>query len=125
MDRITLSDEANIAAYDGADYLENNCAEEPSKLCEFKRVAGRILKTVDSVHQNVQTLDECRDLCLTAPFRCHSYDYNETGELVCRLSHHSRATLTDLSEPTSPSRRPPLTSSPPATMSPSIAAPVR
>ncbi|EDW99227.1 uncharacterized protein LOC6539013 isoform X2 [Drosophila yakuba] len=99
MDRITLSDEANIAAYDGADYLENNCAEEPSKLCEFKRVAGRILKTVDSVHQNVQTLDECRDLCLTAPFRCHSYDYNETGELVCRLSHHSRATLTDLSEP--------------------------
>ncbi|KAH8326471.1 hypothetical protein KR067_008776 [Drosophila pandora] len=99
MDRITLSDEANIAAYDGADYLENNCAEEPSKLCEFKRVAGRILKTVDSVHQNVQSLDECRDLCLTAPFRCHSYDYNETGELVCRLSHHSRATLTDLSEP--------------------------
>ncbi|KAH8295455.1 hypothetical protein KR018_011354 [Drosophila ironensis] len=99
MDRITLSDEANIAAYDGADYLENNCAEEPSKLCEFKRVAGRILKTVDSVHQNVQSLDECRDLCLTAPFRCHSYDYNETGERVCRLSHHSRATLTDLSEP--------------------------
>ncbi|KAH8250321.1 hypothetical protein KR026_010892 [Drosophila bipectinata] len=99
MDRITLSDEANIAAYDGADYLENNCAEEPSKLCEFKRVAGRILKTVDSVHQNVQSLDECRDLCLTAPFRCHSYDYNETGELVCRLSHHSHATLTDLSEP--------------------------
>ncbi|KAH8383570.1 hypothetical protein KR009_009342 [Drosophila setifemur] len=99
MDRITLSDEANIAAYDGADYLENNCAEEPSKLCEFKRVAGRILKTVDSVHQNVQSLDECRDLCLTAPFRCHSYDYNETGDLVCRLSHHSRATLTDLSEP--------------------------
>ncbi|XP_030371075.1 uncharacterized protein LOC115621547 [Scaptodrosophila lebanonensis] len=99
MDRITLSDEANIAAYDGADYLENNCAEEPSKLCEFKRISGRILKTVDSVHQNVQSIDECRDLCLTAPFRCHSYDFNETGEHVCRLSHHSRATLTDLSEP--------------------------
>ncbi|EDW27965.1 GL27254 [Drosophila persimilis] len=99
MDRITLSDEANIAAYDGADYLENNCAEEPSKLCEFKRISGRILKTVDSVHQNVQSIDDCRDLCLTAPFRCHSYDYNETGEHVCRLSHHSRATLTDLSEP--------------------------
>ncbi|XP_002072742.3 uncharacterized protein LOC6650695 [Drosophila willistoni] len=99
MDRITLSDEANIAAYDGADYLENNCAEEPSKLCEFKRISGRILKTVDSVHQNVQSIDDCRDLCLTAPFRCHSYDYSETGEHVCRLSHHSRATLTDLSEP--------------------------
>ncbi|KAH8312097.1 hypothetical protein KR044_009403 [Drosophila immigrans] len=99
MDRITLSEEANIVAYDGAEYLENNCAEEPSKLCEFKRVSGRILKTVDSVHQNVQSIDDCRDLCLSAPFRCHSYDYNETGEHVCRLSHHSRATLSDLSEP--------------------------
>ncbi|KAM8704693.1 hypothetical protein ACLKA7_009194 [Drosophila subpalustris] len=99
MDRITLSEEANIVAYDGAEYLENNCAEEPSKLCEFKRISGRILKTVDSVHQNVQSIDDCRDLCLTAPFRCHSYDYNETGEHVCRLSHHSRATLSDLSEP--------------------------
>ncbi|KAH8417434.1 hypothetical protein KR222_004114 [Zaprionus bogoriensis] len=99
MDRITLSEEANIAAYDGAEYLENNCAEEPSKLCEFKRISGRILKTVDSVHQNVQSIDDCRDLCLTAPFRCHSYDFNETGEHVCRLSHHSRATLSDLSEP--------------------------
>ncbi|XP_034486427.1 uncharacterized protein LOC117790921 [Drosophila innubila] len=99
MDRITLSEESNIVAYDGAEYLENNCAEEPSKLCEFKRVSGRILKTVDSVHQNVQSIDDCRDLCLSAPFRCHSYDYNETGEHVCRLSHHSRATLSDLSEP--------------------------
>lgn len=33
------------------------------------------------------------------PSRCHSYDYNDTGDMVCRLSHHSRATLTDVMDP--------------------------
>ncbi|XP_026474541.1 uncharacterized protein LOC113378226 [Ctenocephalides felis] len=32
-------------------------------------------------------------------FRCHSYDYGDTGEMVCRLSHHSRATLSDIQDP--------------------------
>lgn len=53
----------------GSDYLENNCAEEPNKLCEFKRLAGRILKTVDSVYQDVSNVDECRELCLNSPYR--------------------------------------------------------
>lgn len=53
----------------GADYLENNCAEEPNKLCEFKRLSGRILKTVDSVYQDVSSVDECRELCLNSPYR--------------------------------------------------------
>ncbi|EDV94507.1 uncharacterized protein LOC6567315 [Drosophila grimshawi] len=99
MDRITLSAAGSVEAYEGADYLENNCAEEPSKLCEFKRISGKILKTVDSVYQDINTIDECRDLCLNSPYRCHSYDYNDTGDMVCRLSHHSRATLTDVMDP--------------------------
>lgn len=53
----------------GTDYLENNCAEEPNKLCEFKRLSGRILKTVDSVYQDVSNVDECRELCLNSPYR--------------------------------------------------------
>lgn len=53
----------------GSDYLENNCAEEPNKLCEFKRLSGRILKTVDSVYQDVSNVDECRELCLNSPYR--------------------------------------------------------
>lgn len=69
MDRITLSAGASVEPYDGADYLENNCAEEPSKLCEFKRISGKILKTVDSVYQDINTIDECRDLCLNSPYR--------------------------------------------------------
>ncbi|XP_062127129.1 uncharacterized protein LOC133839544 [Drosophila sulfurigaster albostrigata] len=99
MDRITLSAGSSVEAYEGADYLENNCAEEPSKLCEFKRISGKIMKTVDSVYQDINTIDECRDLCLNSPYRCHSYDYNDTGDMVCRLSHHSRATLTDVNDP--------------------------
>lgn len=69
MDRITLTGANNVEPYDGADYLENNCAEEPSKLCEFKRISGKILKTVDSVYQDINSIDECRDLCLNSPYR--------------------------------------------------------
>jgi len=32
-------------------------------------------------------------------FRCHSYDYGDTGPQVCRLSHHSTATLLLIEEP--------------------------
>ena len=32
-------------------------------------------------------------------FRCHSYDYNDTGDNVCRLSHHSASTLSQIEEP--------------------------
>ncbi|XP_055587928.1 uncharacterized protein LOC129740317 [Uranotaenia lowii] len=99
MDRITLAGSSAFQAADEADYLENNCAEEPTKLCEFKRMSGRILKTVDSVYQDVASVDECRELCLSSPYRCHSYDYGDTGDMVCRLSHHSRATLADIQDP--------------------------
>lgn len=99
MDRLTLAGSSAFVAKTGAEYLENNCAEEPTKLCEFKRLSGKILKTVDSVFQDVSSVDECRELCLGSPYRCHSYDYGDTGDMVCRLSHHSRATLADIQDP--------------------------
>lgn len=99
MDRITLAGSSAFKPNDDIDYLENACAEEPNKLCEFKRLSGRILKTVDSVYQDVSSVDECRELCLNSPYRCHSYDYGDTGDMVCRLSHHSRATLADVQDP--------------------------
>nr|CAH7728314.1 unnamed protein product [Callosobruchus chinensis] len=99
MDRITVAGSTAFQPASGYDYMENNCIEEPSKLCEFKKLSGRILKTVDSVYQDVASVDECRELCLNSPYRCHSYDYGDTGEMVCRLSHHSRATLSDIQEP--------------------------
>lgn len=96
MDRITVAGSTSFQVADGYEYMENNCVEEPTKLCEFKKLSGRILKTVDSVYQDVGSVDECRELCLNSPYRCHSYDYGDTGEMVCRLSHHSRATLADI-----------------------------
>ena len=35
-------------------------------------------------HQDVPTMEACRDLCLTAPYRCYSFDYADTGDRVCR-----------------------------------------
>jgi len=99
MDRLTVAGSGAFVSTQGYDYLENNCVEEPVKLCEFKKLSGRILKTVDSVYQDVYSLEECKELCLNSPFRCHSYDYGDTGEKVCRLSHHSRATLADIQDP--------------------------
>ncbi|CAH1134466.1 unnamed protein product [Ceutorhynchus assimilis] len=99
MDRLTVAGSSAFVSADGYDYMENNCIEEPTKLCEFKKLNGRILKTVDSVYQDVGTLEECKELCLNSPYRCHSYDYGDTGEMVCRLSHHSRATLADIQDP--------------------------
>lgn len=99
MDRVTLGTSSPLKASEGVEYLENNCIEEPTKLCEFKRLSGRILKTVDSVYQDITNVDECRELCLNSPFRCRSYDFGDTGEMVCRLSHHSRSTLSDIQDP--------------------------
>jgi len=54
---------------------------------------------VDSVWQAIDSKEDCEDLCNNAPFRCHSYDFNDTGDNVCRLSHHSAHTLTQIEEP--------------------------
>lgn len=100
MNRLTVSGSSSMMkANEKAEYLENNCIEEPTKMCEFKRLNGKVLKTVDSVFQDVTNVDDCRELCLNAPFRCHSYDFGDTGEMVCRLSHHSRVTLSDIQDP--------------------------
>ena len=32
-------------------------------------------------------------------FRCHTYDYGATGPGICRLSHHSSATLRHIDDP--------------------------
>lgn len=99
MDRHTMAGTGAFKPSSNSDYMENNCVDDPVKLCEFQKLDGRILKTVDSVFQDVSTIDDCRQLCLTAPYRCHSFDYADTGENVCRLSHHALATLTNIQEP--------------------------
>lgn len=68
-------------------------------LCRRDYNAGRILKTVDSIYEDVDNVEECRELCLSDKERCNSYDYGDVGDKVCRLSHHTAATLTVVADP--------------------------
>lgn len=69
--------------------------QEPNRMCEFRKIENRLLKTVDALYEGIATIEECRQLCLEAPFRCHTFDF----EGVCRLSHHATATVTQVQEP--------------------------
>ena len=83
------------------DYYETNCIREPSSLCDFKQIKGKMLKTVDSVYQNVSTIEECQEICLKSKYRCHSYDFGDPNDSkkVCRTSHLDSASLTHIEEP--------------------------
>merc|ERR1719348_1201055 len=99
MDRHAMAGRPGFGPQEGIDYMEINCVANPTELCLYNKVRGKILKTVDAVYQAIASEEDCRDLCNNAPFRCHSYDYNDTGDDVCRLSHHSAVTLTQVEEP--------------------------
>ncbi|XP_059099096.1 uncharacterized protein LOC131893159 [Tigriopus californicus] len=99
MDRHTVNSRNAFFPAIGIDYLENNCAEKPSSVCNFKPIKGQILKTVDSVFANIGSQKECEQLCVSSTYRCHSYDYGDTGTNICRMSHHSSETLRNIREP--------------------------
>jgi hypothetical protein len=85
---------ALVAAAPASLYMESNCVEDPGRLCDFREVRGRLLKTVDSVWEGVASRERCRDLCAAAAGgRCHTYDWGDAGPAVCRLSHHTAASL--------------------------------
>ncbi|XP_015784540.1 uncharacterized protein LOC107362058 [Tetranychus urticae] len=87
------------ASVPGIDYLENNCVQDPKKMCDFKEIKGKILKTVDHVHLNVKTVDECKAKCLESPYRCFSFDLGDPSNSVCRTSHLDRSSLTHIEDP--------------------------
>ncbi len=95
-----FSSAALLTAAPNSLYMESNCVEDMGRLCDFREVRGRILKTVDSVLEDVRSREQCRELCASAAsatdgssFRCHTYDWGDTGPGVCRLSHHTAASL--------------------------------
>ena len=51
MDRHTVAGTGAFQESVGDEYLENNCADDPVKLCDFQLLENRIMKTVDSVYQ--------------------------------------------------------------------------
>ncbi|XP_069677667.1 uncharacterized protein [Periplaneta americana] len=100
MDRFTVSGLNSLSPEEHIDYIESNCVSDPLKMCDFTQLAGRILKTVDSIYQDVSSVDQCRQLCLqSTEFRCHTFDFGDTGPGVCRLSHHAAPSLQHIEEP--------------------------
>ena len=51
MDRHTVAGTGAFTEAVGEEYLENNCVDDPVKLCDFQLLENRIMKTVDSVYQ--------------------------------------------------------------------------
>ena len=51
MDRHTVAGTEAFVASSDDEYLENNCVDDPVKLCDFQLLENRIMKTVDSVYQ--------------------------------------------------------------------------
>ena len=74
-------------------------ATEPRKMCDFKPLEGKILKTVDSVYQDVKNLEECQQRCLTGQYKCHSYDFGDPKSPVCRTSHLDKVALAHIENP--------------------------
>lgn len=100
MDRHSVvGDRYFVPSSETNEYLESNCVDDPIRLCEFRSVNGKILKTVDAVFQNVTTLEDCRRVCLNVPYRCHSFDMGDPANSVCRISHHARASLSHIDNP--------------------------
>lgn len=87
------------SSVDTIDYGENNCIQEARGICDFKPLQNRILKTVDSIYQDIKSEPECRKRCLQAPYRCHSYDLGDSSNPVCRTSHLDRNSLQQIQDP--------------------------
>jgi len=60
MDRMSMGTVNALEASNGTDYMESNCVSDPTKLCDFKALDGKILKTVDAVYQEVASEPDCQ-----------------------------------------------------------------
>ena len=60
MDRLSMGSVNSLEADNGTDYMESNCIHDPNKLCDFKALDGKILKTVDAVYQEVESENDCK-----------------------------------------------------------------
>ena len=58
MDRHTVASSGDFTESQDDQYLENNCVDDPVKLCDFQLLENRIMKTVDSVYQVGCRLEE-------------------------------------------------------------------
>ena len=55
---------------------------------------------MDFVYQNIQSIDECRERCLSSKYRCHSFDLGDPNNpnKVCRTSHLDKYSLAHIDD---------------------------
>ena len=51
MDRHTIAGTGDFLTSPDDEFMENNCVDDPVRLCDFQLLENRIMKTVDSVYQ--------------------------------------------------------------------------
>ena len=51
MDRHTIAGTGQFIASPDDEFMENNCVDDPVRLCDFQLLENRIMKTVDSLYQ--------------------------------------------------------------------------
>ena len=66
------------------EYIESNCVQEASAMCFFKRIRNKVLKTVDSLYEQIKDEEQCKQLCLNTNIRCHSYTLGDKNNKACR-----------------------------------------
>lgn len=88
-----------IKSNKSVEYIESNCVQEASSMCFFKRTRNKVLKTVDSLYEQIKDEQQCKQLCLNTNIRCHSYSLGDKNSRACRISHLSTNSLSHIVEP--------------------------
>jgi hypothetical protein len=65
-------------------HIQNACAPRPSGICRFRRLRGRLLKTVDALFEHITDEPSCRQLCLQSTSPCRSYTLGHPNNRACR-----------------------------------------
>lgn len=65
-------------------HVQNACAPRPTGVCRFRKLKGRMLKTVDALFEHVTDEPSCRQLCLQSPNLCRSYTLGSSENRACR-----------------------------------------
>ena len=46
-------------------------------ICEFRPLPGVVLKTVDAIFEDINTVSDCKKKCMESPFKCNSFDLGD------------------------------------------------
>ncbi len=51
------------------------------------------------MYPDVTSVEDCKRKCLESPYRCHSFDFGDGSNKVCRTSHLNQASSVHIQDP--------------------------